>query len=120
MPVRTQSHMEGSLDGGHRADKPEVHGIAGAADNLKAARFRESNQRVPIFLAGSEPRGKLLGREELMVRTAGRIVDLLHKSLQPCAITQSQNNVEVYCLCRRELPNQRGLTVDNGVAHMAR
>ena len=98
----------------------QVPGIAGAADDLKAARFRESNQGVPIFLAGAEPRGKFLRRKELVVGGAGGIVDFLHKILQPCPIAQRQNNVEAQGLGCRKLSDELCLPVDNHIAHMAR
>ena len=94
--------------------------IEGSADDLKAARFRESNQGIPIFLAGAEPRGKFLRREELVVGGACRILDFLHEILQPCAIAQRQNNVEAQGLGCREFPDQLRLAIGNRFAHMTR
>src|SRR5579863_5887080 len=63
-----QSHMEGLLDVRDRTAEPQVPFFQGSVDDFKATRFREGHQRVPIFLAGTEPRGKLLRGKELVIR----------------------------------------------------
>src|SRR5271168_1987315 len=62
--VGAQIHVESFFDARYCADEPQVHGITGAAGNLKAAGFRERHQRVPFFLAGSESCRELLRREK--------------------------------------------------------
>ena len=85
--IGPHGHMESLLDVRHRAGEPQVPFFSGSVDYFKATRLRESNQSVPILLAGSEPRCKLLRRKELVVGGAGGILNFLHEVLQSCAVT---------------------------------
>src|SRR5580698_6767728 len=94
VPVDIHVYMEGSLDIRHRTCKPKISAVEGPADDLKAARFRESNQGIPILLAGTESGRNFLRHKELVVDGACGIVHFLNEILQSCAIAQGQNNVE--------------------------
>ena len=83
--IETHFYVQGGLDGRDRALELDVHGIAGATGHGKAVGFRETDQGVIILLAGAEPLGELLDREELPVGRAGRIVELSQETIQPFA-----------------------------------
>src|SRR5208337_4032919 len=61
--VKTQSYVEGCLDGRDRALELYVHSIARAAGHDKTVRLRKTNYFVIILLAGTEYLSKLLHRE---------------------------------------------------------
>ena len=75
--VDAHGHVESSINVRDRARKLHVESIAGATNHRKAIRFRETDQGIIIFLARTEPRGKLRHRYEVPIGGAGRIVELL-------------------------------------------
>src|ERR1700734_3883803 len=120
MLVNAHGHVKGALDIRHAAHEPEVHGVARAAYDFKAACLGERNQSVPVFLAGAKSRGKLVRRKKKAVERSGRIVGLLQEGLQPCAIPQRQNNVEMHRLCCFSLSDELLLPAGDRVAYMTR
>jgi hypothetical protein len=57
--------VKGGLDCHNRSLELDIHGIAGATGHGEAVGSCETDQGVEIPLAGSEPLGELLDREEL-------------------------------------------------------
>ena len=71
-------------------------------------------------LGGAEPRGKLLWREVLLVRGAGRVAQVCQKRVQAGLIAQRQNDIQLQLLGCRQAPHQLSLPGDNCITHMAR
>ncbi len=98
MLVNAHGHVEGFLDAGHRPRHIHEHAIAGGFLNREAARLRESDQGVVIFLAGTKSRCELFHREEMPVGRAGGIIKFLQEVFQLRLMAQCQHNVEAHGL----------------------
>ena len=80
--VNAHGDMESLFHGADRSLELNVEAIAGAAHHRKAIRFRESEQGIVIFLAGSESLRKLLHRYIMPVGGTGGVVDFFQEIFQ--------------------------------------
>src|ERR1035438_6558135 len=82
MLVDAHGYVESFFDIRYGALKLEAEAVARTAHDGKAARLREGQHCIKVFLAGTKALGKLFDRHELAVVGAGGIVDFLQKVIQ--------------------------------------
>ena len=81
MLIDSHCQMEGCLDVRYRPRDIQVRSIAGRSNHRKTVRFRETDHRVIIRLAGTILRRELFHREESAISCALRIVEFLQEAL---------------------------------------
>ena len=80
--IHAHVEVERSLDIRYRPRDIHEQPIGSGARHCQTIRLRETNHRVVILLRRSEPLGELLHAEELVVRGALRIVNLLQQFVE--------------------------------------
>ena len=118
--VDAHGHMEGCLNGRHRAGDIQVHAIAGSAHHRKAVGFGEMNSQRHSPPGWGQTRGELFHREELAVRRAGRIVEFLQKTDLSRLVAERQNQHQAHGLLCGEAPDGLRLPIESRFAHMMR
>src|SRR5215469_8567028 len=112
--------MESLLDVCHGSHDIEVETVARSADHGQTIRFREMNDGVVVFLAGSKASGEFFDGEEVTIRGTGRIVEFFKKTFEFRLMTQGESDNKPQNLGRREAADRRGLSTKGDFARVAR